>query len=107
MEKFDLNKMKGGWFIGNFEPTLFNTTDVEVAVKKYSKGAYESRHFHKVATEFTVIVNGVVRMSGVEYSSGSILKIQPFEATDFEALTDVTTVVVKLPGANNDKYTDL
>ncbi len=28
----------------------------------------------------------------------------PGESTDFEALTDVKTVVVKIPGVNNDKY---
>jgi hypothetical protein len=104
MDSFDLEDMKGGWFIGNFEPSLFKTNDVEVGVKKYKKGTYENAHFHKIATEFTLILNGRVRMSGVEYTSGQIIKINPNEVTDFEALTDVTTVVVKLPGASNDKY---
>jgi hypothetical protein len=43
-------------------------------------------------------------MAGVEYGDGDVLKIKPGVITDFEALTDVTTVVVKIPGANNDKY---
>jgi len=30
--------------------------------------------------------------------------IEPNDATDFCALTDTMTTVVKLPGANNDKY---
>ena len=30
--------------------------------------------------------------------------IEPGEVTDFTALTDVVNVVVKLPGANDDKY---
>jgi hypothetical protein len=30
--------------------------------------------------------------------------IEPGEAADFEVLEDVTTVVVKYPGAQNDKY---
>jgi hypothetical protein len=104
MEKFDLNDMIGGWFIGNFSPTLFKTNDVEVAIKKYKKGMYENEHFHKIATEFTVVLDGSVKMMGTEYTAGTIIKIAPFESTDFEALTDVTTVVVKIPGAGNDKY---
>lgn len=104
MEKFNLKDMIGGWFIGNFSPTLYSTTDVEVGVKKYKKGDKENAHFHKIATEFTLVVDGIVKMSGTEYCSGEIIKIKPNEITDFEALTDVTTVVVKLPGANNDKY---
>lgn len=104
MEVYKLDDMVGGWFIGNFEPSLFKTNVVEVGVKKYKQGAYEKNHFHKIATEFTLILEGKVKMSGVEYQSGQILRINPFDTTDFEALTDVTTVVVKIPGANNDKY---
>jgi hypothetical protein len=99
-----LDDMIGGWFIGNFTPTLFTTNDVEVAVKKYKAGDKENAHYHKVATEFTVILNGIVEMNGIEYLEGSILTIAPFESTDFYAKTDVTTVVVKIPGASNDKY---
>lgn len=43
-------------------------------------------------------------MSGQNYTEGDILKINPGVSTNFKALTDVTTVVVKLPGAINDKY---
>ncbi|MDA9945231.1 hypothetical protein N9D65_00105 [Schleiferiaceae bacterium] len=98
--------MKGGWFIGNFEPSLFKTEDVEVAVKSYEMGSKEDAHFHKVATEFTVIITGRVIMNGVEYKQGDIVVIPPFESTDFVAMTDVLTVVVKIPGALNDKYSN-
>jgi hypothetical protein len=105
MEKSELKDFIGGWFIGNFNPSLYKTNDVEVAVKNYKAGDKEEAHYHKIATEFTVILNGVVRMNGKEYLEGSILKIPPLESTDFFALTDVTTVVVKIPGASNDKFT--
>jgi len=101
---FHLNDMVKGWFIGNFNPTVLSTNDVEVAVKKYKAGDYESSHYHKIATEITVITDGQVKMNGVVYSSGAIIVIEPNHATDFLALTDVTTTVVKYPGANDDKY---
>ena len=104
IEKFDLQDMFNGWFIGNFEPSLLKTNAVEVGIKKYKAGAYEGMHFHKIATEFTVIVSGEVEMDGVKYQENDILKINPGVATDFLALTDVVTVVVKIPGANDDKY---
>jgi quercetin dioxygenase-like cupin family protein len=100
-----LEAMIKGWFVGNFEPTLLRTNDVEVAVKEYNRGDYEAKHFHKIATEITVIVEGRVRMNGVEYTKGDIVVMEPNEATDFECLVDGTkNVVVKFPGANNDKY---
>ena len=100
-----LEDMVKGWFVGNFEPTLLKTNDVEVAVKRYNKGDYEERHYHKIATEITVIINGRVKMNGIEYKSGDIVVMEPMESTDFECLEDGTqNVVVKHPGVNNDKY---
>ena len=29
MKIFKLNDMKDGWFVGNFEPTAFNTSEFE------------------------------------------------------------------------------
>lgn len=107
MEISQLENMFKGWFIGDFEPSLYKTNDVEVGVKYYKEGDYEPSHFHKIATEFTVILDGRVEMNGNIYESGSILKILPNESTDFKALTNVKTVVVKIPGATNDKYSTI
>lgn len=43
-------------------------------------------------------------MAGNIYRDNDILMIEPGVVTDFRAITDVITVVVKLPGANDDKY---
>ena len=102
--KSNLKDMKLGWFVGNFEPSLYKTNDVEIAVKTYSKGDSEERHYHKIATEITVIVSGKVRMNDQILEAGDIVVIAPKESTDFEALEDTVTTVAKLPGANNDKY---
>ena len=48
LEKYNLNEMFKGWFIGNFEPSLFKTNDVEIGVKKYQQGDFENFHFHKI-----------------------------------------------------------
>jgi hypothetical protein len=104
LEKYSLEEMFKGWFIGNFDPSLFKTNDVEVGVKKYKAGDFENAHFHKIATELTVIISGEVEMNGKRYKENDIIKILPGVVTDFKAITDVITVVVKLPGANDDKY---
>lgn len=99
-----LSEMNRGWFIGNFDPSLFKTNDCEVAVKSYVKGDCEGKHFHRIATEYTCIISGRVRMNGKEYTAGDIIVMEPGEATDFECIEDAVNVVVKIPGANNDKY---
>lgn len=104
MEVKQLSDMFKGWFVGNFEPTLLKTKDVEVAVKEYEAGDYEEFHHHRIATELTCIIDGVVEMNSKRYTSGDIIMIPPKEGTDFKAITKVKNVVVKYPGANNDKY---
>ncbi len=104
MKTAKLNEMIKGWFVGNFKPTLYKTNDVEVGVKTYCAGNCEDWHYHKIATEITVIIAGEVEMNGKKYSAGDIIVIPPGEGTDFKALSDAKNVVVKIPGANNDKY---
>ncbi len=99
-----LSEMTKGWFIGNFEPALYKTNDCEVAVKSYKAGDYEEKHYHKIAAEFTVVVKGRVKMFGQEFKEGDMIVADPGDATDFTALTDAVNVVVKIPGANDDKY---
>jgi quercetin dioxygenase-like cupin family protein len=103
----NVNKLKDmfkGWVVGNFEPSLFKTDDFEVAVKNYKAGDYEEKHYHKVATEWTIISKGRVLMNGVEYSEGDVITIEPNEATDFRVLEDTTTTVIKIPCVKGDKY---
>lgn len=99
-----LKDMTKGWFIGNFEPSLFSTEVFEVGVKHYKAGDSEPAHFHKGAREFTVIVSGEVEMNDTKYVAGDIIIIQPNTPANFKALTDVVTTVVKVPGVINDKF---
>ena len=104
MDKYNINDFVRGWIVGGFQPTIFNTTDVEVAVQRFDKGDKEKSHCHKIATEITMIVSGKARMKDQILYVGDILRINPGEYTDFEALEDTVTTVIKLPGALNDKY---
>lgn len=107
MEKANIKDMTKGWFVGDFNPSAFNTKACEVAYKTYKAGDSESKHYHKIATELTLIVGGIVRMNGVEYKEGDIIIMKPGEATDFIAITDAMNVVVKVPCVKGDKYISL
>jgi len=104
MRKARLEDMVRGWFVGNFTPTVLGTGATEVGIRHYREGDAETTHYHRIATEVTAVVSGEVRMKDQTYREGDIIVIEPGEATDFEALTDAVTVVVKVPGALNDKY---
>jgi hypothetical protein len=106
LERHDLESFTKGWFVGNFNPTILASDAVEVAIKHYKAGDHEASHHHKVATELTAIVSGRVRMAGEEIGPGEIVKLVPGQSSDFTALTDVVTVVVKMPCVAGDKYPD-
>lgn len=106
MNTFNISDMINGWFVGNIIPTAFTTKNVEVAFKEYKSGEYHPAHYHKIATEITLIASGRVIMNGVTYMKGDIIVIPPYDRTDFRVIEDTSTVVVKIPGANNDKYED-
>jgi quercetin dioxygenase-like cupin family protein len=104
MKRYRLTDMVGGWMVGDFEPSCVRTSDCEVACKHYAAGASEGRHVHRVATELTLVVAGRARMEGQELEAGDIVLLAPGEASGFQALSTVTTVVVKLPSVAGDKY---
>ncbi len=99
-----IDEMTKGWFVGNFFPTLYPSQEVEVAVKYYRAGDHEKKHSHRVATEITAVVSGEVLMAGYRLGPGEIIVLEPGDITDFTALTDCATTVVKLPCVAGDKY---
>lgn len=104
MKIFRLKDMKGGWFVGNFLPTCLKTKEFEVACKYYKSGDREKSHTHKIATEITLIISGLVKMREVKYKTGDIIILEPGDITDFQVLEDTITVVVKVPSVTDDKY---
>ncbi len=104
MEKYNIEKFKKGWFIGDFIPSLFQTNLFEAALKQYNKGQKEDKHYHKIATEFTLVVTGKIKINDVEVNANEVIKIEPNEWAEFEALEDSSTVVIKIPSLSTDKY---
>ena len=99
-----LEDMVRGWFVGDFEPTSLKTDVCEIGVKHYEAGDQEEAHYHKIATEVTLVLSGEVEMCEKSWKEGDIITLEPGEITRFKALSDATTVVVKVPGALDDKY---
>lgn len=104
LNKYRLDSFTKGWFIGNFDPAIYKTSDFEVAVKEYKKGDLDQKHYHKIANEYTAIINGVFRMNEEILSGGDIVFIKQNEETEFECIEDGSTVVIKVPSVKDDKY---
>ena len=104
MKIFRQQKWVGGWFVGDFEPSAFNTSAFEVCHKQHPKGERWPKHFHKVATEINYVLSGTMTLQGNEFKPGDVFILEPGEVADPEFLTDVELIVIKSPSVKNDKY---
>jgi quercetin dioxygenase-like cupin family protein len=104
MKSYKIAEFIKGWLVGNFNPSVIQTSDFEVAVKNYKSGDYEAPHYHKETTEITIICNGKVIMGGKEYENGDIILMEPGDVSEFFAITDTITTVIKTPSIPDDKY---
>jgi len=103
VERANVADFVGGWFIGDFHPTMLSTEKFEVCLKRYAKGEREPLHHQRLATEFTIVISGRCRIGPHELEPDDILRVDPLEAAAFEALTDVVLVAVKAPSITSDK----
>ena len=83
MKRFRLDDFTKGWFIGEFEPALLKTSLFETAIKRYKRGDRENAHYHRVATEYTVVVAGEFKMNDLTIKAGDRVGIKPGEVGRF------------------------
>lgn len=99
-----IEEMVGGWFIGDFEPSVLKTKDFEVCYKFHHAGEIWDNHYHKVATEINYLIRGKMNLSGIELNQGDIFTIYPDEVAVPEFLEDCELIVVKTPSIKEDKF---
>lgn len=97
-------EMKGGWFIGNFEPTVLKTDQFEVGYKFHPKGDAWDCHYHKKAVEINFLIRGKIRMQDQIIEGGDIFIMFPWEVANPEFLEDCEVVIIKTPSVVGDKY---
>lgn len=106
-----INFYKGGWFIGDFIPSVLKTDKFEVAYMRHKKGEKWDKHYHKYATEYNCVVRGKIafRMGSMgDYvrviRQGYVFTIEPGEIVEPEFLEDTEIIVVKVPSIPGDKH---
>jgi hypothetical protein len=103
MKTYKLDDFYKGWLVGNFEPALFKA-DVEVGIAKHTAGEYHQDHFHKVNTEYNIVLGGKVRINDQVFGPGDVFVLYPYEVSQAEFITDVTIVIIRDHSDPNDKY---
>jgi quercetin dioxygenase-like cupin family protein len=104
MDILKMENMKGGWFIGNFEPTAFKTDQFEVCYKDHIKGEKWDSHYHKEGTEINYLIEGKMIIQNKELNKGDIFILHPFEIANPEFVEDCTVLIIKTPSKPGDKF---
>ena len=99
-----LSDFKRGWIIGDFEPNVFRTKDFEVGIAEHKKGDVWTAHYHKVATEYNVMLDGVMIIGGEKIEAGDVFVFEPGDIADPTFLEDCRILCVKVPSIIGDKY---
>ena len=102
--KDGMKDMKGGWFIGDFEPSVHRTKDFEVCYKVHPKGEVWDNHYHKIQREINYLIRGKMTIGDREINQGGIFIFEPYDVADPIFIEDCELIVVKTPSMKNDKY---
>ena len=103
MQTFNIDTFKGGWFVGPFKETAFSTSACEVAYKTHSAGDAWDTHYHAFADEINYLISGKMKINGQLLVAPVVFVIAKGEVAGPEFITDVSMIVVKVPGVLNDK----
>lgn len=106
MKHYKIENFTKGWIVGDFEPSLYKNTFMEVGVKYFKKDETELAHHQNIATEITIVISGEVSFNGQEFKSGDVIVVEPMEKTIFKSLTDSSVTCLKFPSIPNDKILD-
>lgn len=93
-----------GWVIGDFEPSFVKTKDFEVGILKHPKGEKWPAHYHKIATEYNILISGTMKLCDIELVPGDTFILEPYEVADPTFHEDCTIVCIKVPSSTTDKY---
>jgi quercetin dioxygenase-like cupin family protein len=104
MKRHRLTDFTRGWFIGDFEPSVLKTEQFEVGYLFHPKGQEWPDHYHKLGTEYNLLVRGSMRICGETIEAGELFIIEPYEVADPEFLEDCYIMCIKSPGNKGDKY---
>ena len=104
MQVSHISNFTKGWFVGDFDPSIFRNPFFELAHQKHEAGHQTPRHFHKVTTELTYIVKGKMRVGDQILSEGCMFVYEKGEIADSEVMEDVDIIVLRSPSIPTDKY---
>jgi quercetin dioxygenase-like cupin family protein len=93
-----------GWIIGDFEPNIYKTKDFELGILTHKKNEIWPKHYHKIATEYNILISGSMKINNKNLEAGDIFVIEPYVVSEPVFNEDCVVVCLKIPSCVGDKY---
>jgi len=112
MKISNIDEYKNGWFVGDFDPSIFKNPFFEIGHHKHKANEETFSHTHKVTTELNYIVSGELSIKAPDrhymkrqiLTAGDMWIYHANDISDVEFVTDVELIVVRWPSVPSDKY---
>jgi quercetin dioxygenase-like cupin family protein len=104
MKIYNIKDMTRGWFVGDFTPCAYQTSDFEVGLLTHEKDEKWPSHYHKECTEINLLVSGKMKLQDTILSSGDIFVIPPYEIADPIFMEDCKVISIKSSSNPEDKH---
>ena len=95
-----------GWYVGKFLPNLISSNLLEFGYKKILKNHKPDYHYHKLKTEYTILIEGSILLETSQkiIKPVTCIKLNPFEKNDQLFLEDSLILIINTPSVQNDKF---
>ena len=104
MKQANIADFKAGWFVGDFEPSIFKNPFFEVAHHSHKKNDQTFPHYHQVTNELNYIVTGEMMVDKKHLKAGDMWIYEPWDISDVEFLEDTDLMIIRWPSIPSDKY---
>jgi len=92
-----------GWIIGDFKPSLLQTSAFEVAVLYHKKAESIAKHKHEHAIEYNVVLSGCLEVNNEIVRENDIFIFDKNEVANVKVLEDTKVLCIKTPSVPKDK----
>lgn len=96
--------MHRGWFVGDFEPSVYRTRGFEVGYLVHKAGEHWPAHYHRESVEINYLIRGRMVLQGQTLNAGDLFVLEKGEIADPVFLDDCELIVVKVPSLPHDKH---
>ena len=98
-----IEDMFRGWFVGNFEPSAFKHTGIEIGYLLHKKGEKWQTHYHNNLIEVNLLTEGKMILNDIEINKNEIFVINKKVIACPIFLEDCYIICIKMPSILGDK----